>query len=168
MSPILDQQTLEFVSHSAQQTLRLGVRLGELLQAGDLLCLEGDLGAGKTCLAQGIGRGAGIADGLISPTFTLVHEYRRPRDGLLLYHIDLYRVSRPHELYSLGLDDYLLDPQAIILIEWAGRAGKFLPPERLWVVLQHVDKTRRSLWFSAQGKRHEALLQQFRQRAFGA
>jgi tRNA threonylcarbamoyladenosine biosynthesis protein TsaE len=138
------------------------------LQAGDLICLEGDLGSGKTCLAQGIGRGWGVAERLISPTFTLVHEYQRPRDGLYFYHVDLYRVARPEEVYSLGLDDYLDDSEAVTIIEWAEQAGDLLPSERLWVTLRHIDNTRRGLLFSAQGARYESLLGIFRKRAFGA
>jgi len=168
MSPILDQNTVDFISHSPEQTQRLGVRLGELLQAGDLICLEGDLGSGKTCLVQGIGRGWGVAERLISPTFTLVHEYRRPRDGLYFYHIDLYRVNSSQELYSLGLDEYLDDSEAVAAIEWAEHARGTLPPERLWVTLRHIDSTRRGLLFSAQGPRYEVCLQTFRRRAFGA
>ncbi len=168
MSPILDQHTVDFISHSPEQTQRLGVRLGGLLQAGDLVCLEGELGSGKTCLAQGIGRGWGVAERLISPTFTLVHEYQRPRDGLYFYHVDLYRVEKADEVYSLGLDDYLDDSEAVIAIEWAEHAGEMLPEERLWIRLRHIDSTRRGLLFSAQGTRYEVLLGAFRKRAFGA
>ena len=72
--PILDPHTLDFLSHGAGQTQRYGVRLGELLEPGDLVCLNGALGAGKTCLSNGIGRGFGIAEPLTSPTFTLANE----------------------------------------------------------------------------------------------
>ena len=71
--PILNKHTLDFVSHSPAQTRRFGARLGALLQAGDLICLEGELGAGKTCLAQGIGRGLGIRQPITSPTFTIIN-----------------------------------------------------------------------------------------------
>ena len=93
--PILNKHTLDFVSHSPAQTRRFGARLGALLQAGDLICLEGELGAGKTCLAQGIGRGLGIRQPITSPTFTLIAEYHLPRPAPALYHIDLYRLAAP-------------------------------------------------------------------------
>ena len=91
--PILDPHTLDFLSHGAGQTQRYGVRLGELLEPGDLVCLSGGLGAGKTCLSNGIGRGFGIAEPLTSPTFTLMNEYRRPGDGRTIVHVDCYRLA---------------------------------------------------------------------------
>jgi tRNA threonylcarbamoyladenosine biosynthesis protein TsaE len=154
MSPILDAHSLECPSHSPEQTQRLGVRLGELLHAGDLICLEGALGAGKTCLAQGIGRGCGVTEALISPTFTLVHEYASAKNSGALYHVDLYRIAGAREAVGLGLDDYLDDPSAIMVIEWPERAEELLPEERI-------------LLFSAYGARYEELLREFRRRAFG-
>jgi tRNA threonylcarbamoyladenosine biosynthesis protein TsaE len=167
MSPILDAHSLECPSHSPEQTLRLGVRLGELLRAGDLVCLEGALGSGKTRLAQGIGRGCGVAEALISPTFTLIHEYQRPHNGLLLYHVDLYRIASAREAQGLGLDDYLDDRSAVTVIEWPERARELLPADRLWILIRHIGSNRRILLFAAHGARYEALLREFRKRAFG-
>jgi tRNA threonylcarbamoyladenosine biosynthesis protein TsaE len=167
MSPILDANSIECPSHSPEQTRRLGVRLGELLRAGDLICLEGALGAGKTCLAQGIGRGCGVAESLISPTFTLIHEYQRPQDGLSLYHVDLYRIADVQEALGLGLADYVDDESAVTLIEWPERAKALFPEERLWILIRHVESRKRILLMSAQGVRYEALLREFRKRAFG-
>jgi len=171
MAPILDQHTLEFISRSPDQTQRLGARLGALLQGGDIVCLEGVLGSGKTCLAQGIGRGCGVGQALISPTFVLVREYPCPSDGVRLYHVDLYRISGADEAWSLGLDEFLGDAHAICVVEWAERARSLMPSEHLWVRLDfagRADQTRRALHFTAQGERHTALLQEFRQTAFGA
>ena len=167
MSPILDANSLECPSHSPEQTRRLGVRLGELLRAGDLVCLEGTLGAGKTYLAQGIGRGCGVPESLISPTFTLIHEYQRPHNGQALYHVDLYRISNVQEAQEIGLDDYLDDRAAITVIEWPERGEGLLPDARLWISLRHQKGNKRILLFSAQGARYEALLREFRKRAFG-
>lgn len=167
MSPILDARSIECPSHSPEQTQRLGVRLGELLRAGDLVCLEGALGAGKTCLAQGIGRGCGVAESLVSPTFTLIHEYQRPQDDWRLYHVDLYRISGAQEALDLGLGDYVDDESAITLIEWPERAREVFPQEKLWIVLRHVEVHKRILLLSAHGERYEALLHEFRKRAFG-
>jgi tRNA threonylcarbamoyladenosine biosynthesis protein TsaE len=167
MSPILDAHSLECPSHSPEQTQRLGVRLGELLHAGDLICLEGALGAGKTCLAQGIGRGCGVTEALISPTFTLVHEYGSAKNSGALYHVDLYRIAGAREAVGLGLDDYLDDPSAIMVIEWPERAEELLPEERLWILIRLVEGNKRILLFSAHGARYEELLREFRRRAFG-
>ena len=171
MTPILDQHMMEFICLSPDQTQRLGARLGALLRGGDVVCLEGALGSGKTCLAQGIGRGCGVGQALISPTFVLVREYPCPDDAVRLYHVDLYRISGADEAWSLGLDEFLGDAHAICVVEWAERARSLMPSEHLWIRLDfsgRADQTRRSLHFAAQGERHTALLQEFRKIAFGA
>jgi tRNA threonylcarbamoyladenosine biosynthesis protein TsaE len=168
MAPILDEHTLEFVSRSPRQTRRLGARMGALLQGGDVVCLEGPLGSGKTCLAQGIGRGWGIGQTLVSPTFVLVREYTRPAHTVKLHHVDFYRISGVDEALGLGVDEFLGDERAVCVIEWAERARPLIPPEHLWVRLQFADWTQRALCFVAQGERHRALLREFRRVAFGA
>ena len=165
--PVLDQDTLDIISHSPAQTRRFGARLGLLLQPGDLVCLEGELGTGKTCLAQGIGQGMGVVTPITSPTFTLVAEYRLPPPAPTLYHIDLYRLDAPvEEALAMGLDDYLLG-DGVCLIEWADRIRPILPEERLWISLRHLDVTKRGILIKASGDRSRELLQAFRQSAFG-
>lgn len=163
---ILDQQTLEFVSSSAAQTERLGVRLGQLLLPGDCLCLSGDLGAGKTVLARGIGRGWGTAHRVTSPTFVLMNEYPRAQDGRILYHIDCYRLEGTGDIFTTGFED-VFDSGEAMMIEWPERIEAWLPPDRLWVALAHLTETRRQLRFKAAGKRPSALLAAFKQHAFG-
>ncbi len=163
--PILDERSLEFLSHSAEQTQRLGVRLGELLEPEHFLCLAGDLGAGKTTLAQGIGRGWGALDPVTSPTFVLINEYRRA-DDQVLYHIDAFRLSGPEEAEGLGLED-LFDDQGPVIIEWPERIEPLLPEARLWIQLSWEDESRRHLQITAQGPGYEGLLRAFRKAAFG-
>ena len=168
---LLEKHMLEFISRSVEQTKRLGARLGMLLQGGDIVCLEGALGSGKTHLAQGIGRGWGATQRLVSPSFVLIREYGRPEDEERLYHVDLYRVSGVEEVWSLGVDDFLGQDHAVSIIEWADRAQSLIPPEHLWIKIdfvEPVDATRRHLWFCARGRRHRALLREFRATAFGA
>jgi tRNA threonylcarbamoyladenosine biosynthesis protein TsaE len=165
--PILDEHTLDFISHSPDQTRRLGVRLGALLRPSDLICLEGELGTGKTCLAQGIGLGLGVVEPLTSPTFTLIAEHRPPPPAPILYHIDLYRLDAPlEEALAFGLDDYL-QSDGVCLIEWAERIKAVLPSERLWITLRHLNNSKRGVVITASGGRHEELLRMFRQSAFG-
>lgn len=164
--PILDPNVVEFVSGSPAQTTRLGERLGKLLRGGEVICLEGNLGAGKTCLAQGIGRGWGATDDLTSPTFTLIHELRRAQDKAHLYHVDLYRIEKESEAWMLGLTD-LMDSTASVLIEWPERAPSLLPPDRLWIKLEFLDDTRRRLSFNATDDLHLELLNAFKKSAFG-
>lgn len=164
--PILDPWTLDFVSSSPAQTARLGVRLGELLQAHDLLCLSGELGAGKTALAQGIGRGWGTAVRVTSPTFTLINEYPRPHDGRILYHVDGYRLETAADVVTVGLED-ILDGDGAIMIEWPERIAALLPPDHLWIELTYLNERRRALRFMARGARAQALLEAFKRSAFG-
>lgn len=165
--PILDEHTLDFISHSPDQTRRLGLRLGLLLQAGDIICLEGELGTGKTCLAQGVGEGMGSTEPITSPTFILIAEHRVPPPAPTLYHIDLYRLDQALEgALALGLDDYL-GGHGVCLIEWAERIRAVLPDERLWITLRHLDTSKRGIVMQATGARYDELLQDFRRTAFG-
>jgi tRNA threonylcarbamoyladenosine biosynthesis protein TsaE len=163
--PILEGQSLEFLSHSPEQTQRVGVRIGELLEPGYVVCLAGDLGSGKTTLTQGIARGWGSLDPVVSPTFILINEYRRA-DHQVMYHIDAFRLEDTLEAEFMGLGD-VLDAESPIVIEWPERIEAALPDERLWVRLRWIDDLRRGLEFSAQGLRYERMLQRFRQSAFG-
>lgn len=163
---ILNDQTLDFVSSSVEQSVRLGVRLGELLEAGDLICLSGELGAGKTVLARGIGRGWGAGVRVTSPTFTLVNNYPRLRDGRILYHIDAYRLDSPADAITAGLEE-VLEGEGAVMLEWPERVERFLPAGRLWIEMTYINDTRRSLRFSAIGERAMALLKAFRHAAFG-
>jgi tRNA threonylcarbamoyladenosine biosynthesis protein TsaE len=164
--PVMDQDTLDFISHSPAQTRRFGARLGRLLRVGDLICLEGELGTGKTRLVQGIGQGMGIAEPITSPTFTLVAEYRTPPPAPTLFHVDVYRLDDPvDEAIALGLDDYL--DGGVCVIEWAERIESILPAERLWISLRHLDASKRGILMQADGPRYQELLAIFRQSAFG-
>ncbi|MEJ2210857.1 MAG: tRNA (adenosine(37)-N6)-threonylcarbamoyltransferase complex ATPase subunit type 1 TsaE [Anaerolineae bacterium] len=165
--PVLDQDTLDVISHSPAQTRRFGARLGLLVRAGDLLCLEGDLGTGKTCLVQGIGQGMGVRAPITSPTYTLIAEYRPPPPAPDLYHVDLYRLDAPEEeALALGLEDYMLG-DGVCVIEWADRVASILPEERLWISLRHLDVSKRGILIQAGGDRARELLREFRHSAFG-
>lgn len=163
--PILDGQSLEFLSHSPEQTRRLGVRLGELLKTGDAVCLAGDLGSGKTTLAQGIARGWGALDPVTSPTFVIVNQYRRA-DGTALHHIDAFRLSSSGEAEAAGLRE-LFEAQGPVVIEWPERIESVLPAERLSITLSWVEEFRRNLHMEAFGPRYESLLRSFREAAIG-
>ena len=167
MGPILDDQSLEFVSRSADQTRRLGARLGQLLEGGEVICLQGPLGAGKTVLAQGIGRGWGATQPLISPTFVLMRQHRRPSGEQLLLHIDFYRLEGPMEAEGLGLEDWVGDPDVVTVVEWPERAVEVLPTERLWIRLDLAGEGHRRLLFTPSGTHYENLLLTFRHIAFG-
>ncbi len=164
VSPVSNDHTLDIISHSAAQTQRLGARLGELARAGDVFCLEGELGSGKTCFTQGLGRGLGVLESIHSPTFILANEHRGGR--LPLYHLDVYRVRGADEAIGIGLDDYL-SGDGVCVIEWAEKIRAVLPPERLWIRFRHVDANKRGVFIEACGASYQALLDQFRVSAFG-
>lgn len=166
--PILNDRTEDFVSNSPEQTTRLGVRLGELLQAKDCLCLAGDLGAGKTAFARGVGRGWGTALRVTSPTYVLVNEYPRPHDGRILYHMDAYRLETPGDVATSGIPDILEELRGAAMIEWPERIKTYLPSDHLWIAFTYQSETRRSLRFSASGKRATEILHEFKRKAFGA
>jgi tRNA threonylcarbamoyladenosine biosynthesis protein TsaE len=155
--------TLDVISHSVDQTRRLGARLAELLAPGDVLVLGGTLGAGKTVFAQGVASGLGIEEPVTSPTFTLIHEYE---GRLPLYHVDLYRIGGEVEAGDLGLEDYVYG-DGVTLIEWAERAAGLLPPARLSVLLRPVAETKRAIRFEPMGERYAGLLETFKRSAFG-
>ncbi|MFM7363833.1 MAG: tRNA (adenosine(37)-N6)-threonylcarbamoyltransferase complex ATPase subunit type 1 TsaE [Cuspidothrix sp.] len=127
-----------------QATEQLGITLGEILTEGSVILLQGDLGAGKTTLVQGIGKGLGIIDSIVSPTFTLINEYTEGR--IPLYHLDLYRLE-PEEVTSLNLESYWEGMEVIpgiVAIEWAERMP-YKPESYLIIGLTHQsDGTRQA------------------------
>jgi tRNA threonylcarbamoyladenosine biosynthesis protein TsaE len=162
--PILDDRSLEFFSRSADQTRRLGMRLGGLLKTGDVVCLSGDLGAGKTTLVQGIAQGWGSMDPVTSPTFILVNLYRRP-DKNHFYHLDAYRLEDGSDADELDIQQ--MEDNGVLVIEWPERINTAISPERLWINLSWQSEEQRNMVFLAQGQHYERLLNDFRQQAFG-
>lgn len=152
--------SLSINSTAPEQTEEIGVALGKLAQAGDVLLLQGSLGAGKTCLTQGLARGLGIPGDVTSPTFILVNEYRTGR--LPLYHVDLYRIERIQEASDLGLDEYFFGP-GVSVVEWPDRAPAAMPDDYLLVALDYVpgDERARRIEFTPLGERYMVLLKEF-------
>jgi len=143
------------ITSSPEQTWQIGKLLGTLAEAGDLVCLYGDLGAGKTNFSYGIAQGLEVKEQYItSPTFTFVNEYQ---GRVPFYHIDLYRLKDPEELEGIGFAEYL-GSDGVTVIEWAERSENELPDERLNVYLSSVDDTSREIGFLAEGEHYENLL----------
>jgi tRNA threonylcarbamoyladenosine biosynthesis protein TsaE len=122
-----------------------GERFGHVASAPLVVTITGDLGAGKTTLAQAICRGYGVTDEVTSPTFALVHKYSATKSPV--YHLDLYRLNSPNELTNIGWDE-LLSEQALVLIEWPERAAGRLPRNHVPISLHHIadDPDRRLLY----------------------
>jgi len=155
---------MDFFSRSPQQTRSIGMRLGGALQTGDVICLQGELGAGKTTFVQGIAKGWGSLDPVSSPTFIIVNVYRRA-DQSQLFHMDAYRLDSTPEAEELDFDSMLT--QGPLLIEWPERINGLVPHERLWVQLEHIDEEEREMKFRSIGKRYDGLLEIIRRAAYG-
>jgi tRNA threonylcarbamoyladenosine biosynthesis protein TsaE len=141
-------------SHSTAETEALGARIAANLFPGAFIALYGELGAGKTALARGIGEGLGIAD-VVSPTFTIVQEHE---GRLPLFHFDAYRLKDERELFDIGFEEYLLSG-GVVLMEWPERVPDVLPEERLDIVLKGSADESRDILLLPYGKRYEALAQ---------
>jgi tRNA threonylcarbamoyladenosine biosynthesis protein TsaE len=131
------------------QTLAVAAALGELLVAGDVILLVGDLGAGKTAFVQGLARGLGVEEPVTSPTFTIVQEY----DGRLpLTHVDVYRLDRVQDLYDLGLEER--GDRGVTVVEWGDLVEQVVPAEHLVVRIEPgAADTERVLELSCYGSR---------------
>ena len=158
--PILDAHTFEFISRSPDQTRRIGIRLGMLLGERDVICLCGDLGAGKTTLVQGIAKGWGSPDDATSPSFVLVNNYHRP-DGAELNHLDAYRLDSPTDAVDLDLE--LMLEQSPLVVEWPERILDALPQENLWIDMGWLGEEQRSMVFRSAGMRYDRLLEQLKE-----
>ncbi len=133
---------LHIDSHGPDFTLDLGRTIGEHASAGDVFLLTGPLGAGKTCLTQGIALGLGVEGHVRSPTFVLM---TRHQGRLTLHHVDLYRMGSPAEAWDLGLDEQLFGG-GVCVIEWADRASEIFPEDCLWIGLDYgEDRDRRNI-----------------------
>lgn len=142
---------------SAEETRRLGIALAALLRPGDVVLLVGELGAGKTCLAQGIANGLGIAERVTSPTFTLLREYEGSPP---LYHLDAYRLDGPGDLAELGIEEYL-DGDGILLVEWGDRVRGFFGGDMLEVTLEFSGGDRREVCLAPLGEDWESRIAAF-------
>ena len=154
----VNMNCLELTSNSPEQTQKFGVSIGEVAQPGDIFLLVGGLGAGKTCLTQGIAWGLGIKEYAVSPSFVLVRElYGR----LPLYHIDLYRLDHVEEIEDLGLDDYLYG-NGVCVVEWAEKGLAVLPAEHLMIEIGYLSDTERGFRLKPRGQRYREVINQLK------
>jgi len=151
-------RVIRIITNSTQETFSLGKLLGTLVQEGDVLCVSGGVGAGKTVLAKGIASGMDIKDTVTSPTFTLINEYK---GRLPFYHMDVYRLGSPWEMTDLGYRDYFYG-SGVTLVEWAERVKEILPPERLNIRIKNVPglEEAREMIFLPRGMRYCNLVEE--------
>ncbi|WP_027625814.1 tRNA (adenosine(37)-N6)-threonylcarbamoyltransferase complex ATPase subunit type 1 TsaE [Clostridium lundense] len=126
---------MEFFVESIEQTMNIGRQIGKLAKPGDIICLIGDLGTGKTHLTKGIAEGLDIHEHITSPTFNIVNEY----DGRLkFYHFDVYRVNDPDEIAAIGFDEYIFS-EGVSVIEWANYIEELIPDEHLTITIEKIN-----------------------------
>jgi tRNA threonylcarbamoyladenosine biosynthesis protein TsaE len=156
--------TLKFKTHSAEQTQNFGTAIGKLAEPGDIFLLIGELGAGKTCLTQGIAYGLDIHEYTLSPSFVIMRELH---GRLALYHMDFYRLDNIAEISDLGLDDYLFG-QGVCVIEWANKGMTVLPEDHLVIKIDYLSGDERSFTIEPHGARYERTLKQLKESVPGS
>jgi tRNA threonylcarbamoyladenosine biosynthesis protein TsaE len=144
-------EQFQFNTYSAEETEQFAARLAELLQAGDVLTLEGDLGAGKTTFTKGLAKGLQITRVVKSPTFTIIREYK---GRLPLYHMDVYRLQESGE--DLGFDEYF-EGEGVTVVEWAHIIEEFLPETRLDITIRRNGEDERQLTLEPKGERFKTV-----------
>lgn len=122
---------LKIYTGSPEETVEIGKQLGKLLNLGNIVCLTGDLGAGKTAFTQGIAKGLEVKDYVTSPTYTIINEYE---GRVPLYHFDVYRLNDVEEMHELGYEEYFFG-DGVVVLEWADSVRDIIPPERLWITI---------------------------------
>lgn len=155
---------LNFKTSGPEETYRFGQKVAKVLKPGDVLCLSGDLGAGKTLLSQGIAAGLNVADAVSSPTFTVLNVYEGmiSDQELAIYHFDLYRLEHPEELADIGFDHYV-EAGGIAIIEWPEKFTEFLPVEHLWMTLNLGDHANeRIIRLTPKGERYRELCEELK------
>lgn len=127
---------MEFIVNKEADTIKLGKILGSMVNSGDIICLNGDLGTGKTHFTKGVAKGLLIDDNITSPTFNIVNEYS---GRLNLNHFDVYRVNDPDEIYAIGFDDYIFG-DAVTIIEWSNYIEELIPKEHISVTIEKLPE----------------------------
>lgn len=133
---------MKITTHSTEETIALGRKIGEMLKGGDVVAFEGDLGAGKTTITRGICLGLGLPDNVTSPTFSLVNEYRG--DKISLAHFDMYRIESPEDLLLTGFYDYI-EEGCVAAVEWSENIKNALPEGTIIVRLERLDDNTRTI-----------------------
>lgn len=150
---------MEEILRSLEDTKEFGIKLGKALRPGDIICLNGDLGAGKTTLTKSIGEGLGVEDYITSPTFALINEYE---GKFPVYHFDTYRLEDVEEIDDLGFDEYIYG-RGVSIVEWADRIEKALPKEKIIIdIKKGKEDEERILDISGFGNRYEEIIEELK------
>ncbi|CEN92103.1 P-loop ATPases [[Clostridium] sordellii] len=138
-----------------EQTKDIGYKLGQLVTPKSVICLIGDLGAGKTTMTQSLAKALEVDDYITSPTFTIVNEYE---GRIPLYHFDVYRIGSSDEMYDIGFDEYI-DGDGVCIIEWANLIEDILPKEYLYIEMNYKE-TGREMILTPKGEKYEEIVKE--------
>jgi tRNA threonylcarbamoyladenosine biosynthesis protein TsaE len=149
---------MELIVNSLKDTEQLGKIISRCLEKGTVICLDGDLGVGKTALTQFIAKEFGVDEYITSPTFTIIKEYE---GRLPFYHMDVYRIESEDDMYDLGYDEYIYS-EGVTIIEWSHNIVGILPEERINIEIQRLDDQRRLININGKGKTYEKLAEELK------
>lgn len=148
---------IKITTNSPEETEELGYKIGKLLKAGDVLCLDGDLGAGKTTLTQSIAKGLDVEDYVTSPTFTIVNEYE---GRFHVNHFDVYRITDVDEMYDIGYEEYVYS-DSVTIIEWASIIDEILPKDRIEIKINKLpENDTREIYIEVKGNGNKDLIKE--------
>ena len=148
---------LTCITHSPEETAHLASTIGKIIHEGTVICLDGELGVGKTLFVRALARTLGVESDVTSPTFNLMNIYEA---ACPIVHFDLYRIESEEELEDIGFYEYVDATEGIVLIEWAEKFPEALPEDRLEVHIDALDGEERQFIFSAEGEKSTALLEE--------
>lgn len=134
----------EYISKNPEATKKIAAKIAKTRKPGQVICLYGNLGGGKTTFTQGFAKALGISDNIPSPTFVILRQYKFGNDNVL-YHFDLYRLENENDVRNLGLTEIMEDKNGIVLIEWAKKAKKILPENRIDINFKYIDENTRKI-----------------------
>lgn len=149
---------MKLTVNNLKDTELIGNIISRCLEKGTVICLDGDLGVGKTALTQFIAKGFGVKEYITSPTFTIIKEYegRTP-----LYHMDVYRIDSEEDMYDLGYDEYIYS-EGVTIIEWSHKIKGILPEERIDIEIKRIDDTSRVLTIEGKGNNYDKLAEELK------
>ncbi|WP_425475009.1 tRNA (adenosine(37)-N6)-threonylcarbamoyltransferase complex ATPase subunit type 1 TsaE [Anaeromonas frigoriresistens] len=147
---------MKIITNSLKETEKLGEKIGKSLKSGDVLCLDGDLGAGKTTLTQSIAKGLDVDDYVTSPTFTIVNEYE---GRFHVNHFDVYRIADVDEMYDIGYEEYVYS-DSVTIIEWASMIDEILPEDRVEIKINKLQDDGREIKIEVKGKGNKELIKE--------
>ena len=149
---------MKIIANNLKDTEKLGKIIAKCLEKGTVICLDGELGAGKTSLTQFIAEEFGVKEYIVSPTFTIIKEYE---GKLPFYHMDVYRIGSEDDMYDLGFDEYIYS-EGVTIIEWAGLIRAILPQERVNIKIIRIDDMKREICIEGEGPVYEKLVKELK------